>query len=256
MTYDPKTYWNDKARRATSPVAAVCRSDPASSRNIDAVQRRLLQRAFARIARDVPLAGRRALDYGCGVGRLAPFIEQVGCRYSGVDIADEMIDRARAFMPGRDFQCLQEGRIPHGDGAFDLVLSVGVVHHNPYDEQQRILSEFARVLRPDGRLVLFEAAGPRVTGEHTEFARPVDDWIAFVESYGFACLGTEGCRYFLARAASRWLAHALRLHSTTERAPDWVEALGICIDPVLGPLLPRDWQNRAALVFARRPELI
>ena len=253
MDYDPRNFWNDKARRAPEPLAAVCRTDPASSRNIDRIQRRLLARAFAHVAREVPLSGMRVLDYGCGVGRFAPLLAGMGCRYSGVDIAEEMVAWAAELHPGCDFRGLVDGRIPHDDATFDLVLSVGVIHHNPYPQQGQIIREILRVLRPDGHVVMFEAVGRPDATNRIEFARPVDGWRAFMADHGLSCVSLTGGRYFLTRDAWGTLVRGLSRHRGSSPAPGWVDSLGTRVDPVLGSMLPRRYQRRAAMVFRRRP---
>ena len=85
----------------------------------------------------MPLAGRSVLDYGCGVGRFVATLESMGCVYSGVDIAEEMVAIALRQRPGRDLKVLENGRIPHENATFDLVTSLAVIHHNAYEQQER-----------------------------------------------------------------------------------------------------------------------
>lgn len=251
MPYDPKSFWNEKARRACDPLAAVCRTDPAASRNIDLVQRRLLGQVLARIDRKMPLSGKCVLDYGCGVGRFAPLLERMGYRYSGVDIAAEMLVKAQELRPGGDFQCLSNDRIPHGDATFDLLLSVGVIHHNTYHQQERILDEFLRVLRPNGHVILFEAIGEPDPENEIEFARPADEWLAAFDKRGMCRVFFKGARYGLTRAMWDRLSRPMRRGPKSEAAPQWVDEIGAWVDPVVGSLLPRRYQRRAVMGFVR-----
>ena len=47
------------------------------------------------------------------------------------------------------------------DRSLDRILAAGLFHHVNDALAQRILDEFARVLKPDGRVVVFEAIWPR-----------------------------------------------------------------------------------------------
>lgn len=105
----------------------------------------------------VPLARRKALDFGCGVGRLT----QALCRYfeqgCGVDIAPSMVelaarynrhgDRCRYFVnPAGDLSLFR------GD-TFDFVYSNIVLQHMRPELSKNYVREFLRVLAPGGLLI-------------------------------------------------------------------------------------------------------
>lgn len=101
----------------------------------------------------------RALDFGCGVGRVTV---PLGARFddvTGLDVAASMIDTARQLHADRP-QCRFEVHHAddlsrYADGIFDLVVSVLVLQH--LSSQRAILTylaEFVRVLRPGGALVV------------------------------------------------------------------------------------------------------
>ena len=252
MEYDPKTFWNEKARQATYPLAAVCGANPINARNIDRVQRRLVGRALARVHRAMPLVGRSVLDYGCGVGRFAALLQSFGCIYSGVDIAEEMVAIALHQRPGGDFKVLENARIPHDDATFDLVTSIAVIHHNAYETQERIVDEILRVLKPTGFLVLFEAIGESNPQAGIEFARPLEDWLAMFKKRGLSCRYHQGARYSLTRKAWGRLHRLIGETQTPISTPGWLDALGARVDPILGSLLTRRRQTRAVMVFERK----
>jgi SAM-dependent methyltransferase len=107
----------------------------------------------------VSLARRRALDFGCGVGRLT----QALCDYFescvGVDIAASMIKQARLYNRHGD-RCqyfLNESNDLRlfADDTFDLVYSVIVLQHMAPRYSRKYIQEFFRVLAPGG-LAIFQ----------------------------------------------------------------------------------------------------
>jgi SAM-dependent methyltransferase len=104
---------------------------------------------------------RRALDLGCGDGRLTAELQAgtvVGAEVSGV-----ALERARARLPGAELVKLEPGgRLPFEDSSFDLVLCADMLEH--VLDLQTLLSEVRRVLRPGGELAVSTPAHSRLTG--------------------------------------------------------------------------------------------
>jgi len=106
--------------------------------------------------------GERVLDLGCGSGwatlLLARVVGEGPEGYGqvvGVDIADEMIRRARAAS--KDFENVMfvvgsAAQIPWEENFFDKVLSVESFYY--YPDQDRALAEVFRVMAPRGRLFI------------------------------------------------------------------------------------------------------
>jgi len=97
------------------------------------------------------------LDVGCGTGRLLASAEKrfPGAALEGVDAAIEMVKHAQAVLPAgsriRYQQAIAE-KLPFRDEQFDLVFSTMTFHH--WADQQKGISEVARVLKPGGRWLL------------------------------------------------------------------------------------------------------
>jgi SAM-dependent methyltransferase len=99
----------------------------------------------------------RVLDYGCGYGRLVGLLAGHGFdAVEGVDVAENMIERARAGQPGGRFAVLRDPpRLPYGQDTFDAVMLFAVLTCVPSDEGQRgLVAELHRVLRRGGLLYL------------------------------------------------------------------------------------------------------
>ena len=99
----------------------------------------------------------RALDFGCGVGRLSQALAAHVDHVTAVDISPRMIQLANALnrLPGRvSYVCNQRDDLaPFGDASFDFILSNIVLQHVPPQASVRYLSEFMRLLAPAGVLV-------------------------------------------------------------------------------------------------------
>lgn len=97
----------------------------------------------------------KALDFGCGTGRSTRFLRQLGFNTIGVDIADEMIVRARTIDPAGDYRRIVDGDLSAmTDDTFDLVLSAFTFDNVPTREGKvGLFRELARVLKTNGRIV-------------------------------------------------------------------------------------------------------
>ena len=115
--------------------------------------------------------GEDVLDVGCGAGvDLLVAAQLVGPRgrVCGIDLTPEMVDRARTNVGSRaDVAVGMAEDLPFRDGAFDLVLSNGVLNLSP--SKERTYQEIYRVLGAGGRLqfadiVLRGDLAPEVAG--------------------------------------------------------------------------------------------
>jgi SAM-dependent methyltransferase len=251
VPYDPKSYWNTRARRyASDPLRAACLDDIDESRCIDGVQRALLRQAVRRLGGRAQLHGKVVLDFGCGSGRWVAFLRSYGLVYSGVDIAEDMLVIARRQHPDADLRPVDGSVIPYADRSVDLVWSVAVVHHNPYDVQERILAEMMRVLRPRGWLILFEGLGSHAASGENYFPRPLSEWCELAAAGGLTCAWQRGATYLLLRPL------ATRVESRLRRAQlnTWrrlLTRLDAIVDPYLLPFLPQRHHTRAVMLFRK-----
>ena len=85
---------------------------------------------YALAFRDLPqlfarhVAGRRALDFGCGAGRSTRFLRGLGFDVTGADVSRPMLEQARALDPGGEYHLVGDGDLGSlPGGTFDLILS-------------------------------------------------------------------------------------------------------------------------------------
>lgn len=101
-----------------------------------------------------PLAGKSALDVGCGAGLLCEPLARMGAAVTGVDAAPENVAAAaiHAEGVGLDIRYIA-GEIGQQDlGTFDLVTSMEVVEH--VADKRAFLAQLAERLAPGGLMVL------------------------------------------------------------------------------------------------------
>ena len=93
----------------------------------------------------------RILDVGCGTGGNLNVLAQFGDA-EGVDVSADALE----FCRQRGLMNVREGAaeaLPYENGTFDLVTALDVVEH--IDDDVAGLREFRRVLKPDGKILLF-----------------------------------------------------------------------------------------------------
>lgn len=118
------------------------------------------------------VAGKDVLDVACGEGYGSAFMADVARKVTGVDISHEAVQYASTTYQksNLDFQQGSATDLKFGDATFDVVVSFETIEH--LAEQDKMLSEIRRVLRPDGLLVISSPNRPiysEESGEHNEF---------------------------------------------------------------------------------------
>ena len=93
------------------------------------------------------------LDYGCGVGTLLALLARRFPRVEGFDPSRESLALARERAPG----CrLHDDREVLPRGTFGLVVLACVLHHVPPPARPAVLAHVRGLLRPGGRVIVFE----------------------------------------------------------------------------------------------------
>ncbi len=102
------------------------------------------------------VAGARVLDAACGEGYGAALLGAVASAVTGVDIDAATVGHAGSVHGRRNvrFVCASATALPFAAASFDAVVSFETIEHLDAADQPRMLAEFARVLVPDGVLVL------------------------------------------------------------------------------------------------------
>jgi ubiquinone/menaquinone biosynthesis C-methylase UbiE len=98
-----------------------------------------------------------ALDAACGTGRHGAYLASLGHRVIGVDATPEMLEVARAKIPAGEFYEADLRELPVADDSIDVIVCGIAASHVP--DLAPVLAELARVLRPEGHLVLTDSRG-------------------------------------------------------------------------------------------------
>ncbi|MDX1568020.1 MAG: methyltransferase domain-containing protein [Longimicrobiales bacterium] len=114
----------------------------------------------------IDIRGSRALDFGCGVGRLTQALAEYADEVVGVDIAAPMIEQARSYNRHGDRVRYRVNTDPDlklfDDAVFDFVYSNITLQHVPPRYGREYIREFFRVVRPGGCVLFQMRSGPRI----------------------------------------------------------------------------------------------
>jgi len=102
---------------------------------------------------------KRILDFGGGIGVSTPHLRRVfpQTEIMIADVSRRSLEIAkRRGVEGVSTQHFDGVNLPYADGHFDMALAACVFHHVDVAQHITLLAEIRRVLRPGGRLLVFE----------------------------------------------------------------------------------------------------
>lgn len=106
-----------------------------------------------------PDAEALVLDLGCGDGATELFMQKYfpSWMVEGIDVSEKSIAVARERdLENANYRLYNGEHIPFRDNHFDVVFMAGVLHHVSAEFHMRIINEIYRVMKPGGRLFLYE----------------------------------------------------------------------------------------------------
>ncbi|MEL6540835.1 MAG: bifunctional 2-polyprenyl-6-hydroxyphenol methylase/3-demethylubiquinol 3-O-methyltransferase UbiG [Pseudomonadota bacterium] len=159
-----------------------------------------------------PLAGKTALDIGCGAGLLCEPMARLGAEVTGVDASAENVNVAAAHAEGMGLDIRYiAGEVGSLDiGTFDLVTCVEVIEH--VADKRAFIADVAARLAPGGLLVMStpnrtaasrvllvgaaEAVGyvPKGTHDWKDFINP-EEFAELLDSVGLEGIDQRGIAY-------------------------------------------------------------
>lgn len=94
------------------------------------------------------------LDFGSGTGANCCI-----CKpdlYIGIEPDIGRVDLAKRLYPNHNFMQFDQERIPVNDKSIDYIFVVAVLHHLHDEQIKAYLSEFERILKHDGKVIVME----------------------------------------------------------------------------------------------------
>ncbi len=208
--------------------------------------------------------GRVVLDAGCGFGRHLYYAATYGAEVVGVDFsaAIESTQRNTCHLPGVHLVQCDLYQLPFRPGVFDLVYSIGVLHHLPDPEAG--FRGLLKLVKPDGAMAIWvystsrrginaclEACRALTTRlplpllHALSWAAGLVDWVGFILPYRLLHRWAA-IRPWLERTAwSRIKLYAC--YPLEVCVADWFDRLAAPIRFYYGPDDLRGWSQRAML---------
>ena len=169
-----------------------------------------------------PLAGKTALDVGCGAGLLAEPLARLGAKVTAVDAAPELIEVAKTHAEGQGLTIdYRAAGVEDLAGRFDLVTAMEVIEH--VADPQAFIRDLAGRLAPGGLMILS-------TPNKTAWSRLLT--ITLAEGIGQIPKGTHDFEKFIDPDAMRGLLAQAGL--------ECIDFEGIAISPTRGLHLSED----------------
>jgi SAM-dependent methyltransferase len=146
-------------------------------------------------SKGIRLAAGRALDFGCGVGRMTRAFSGRFSSCVGMDVSEKMLSLARRFNSdcrACAFLASDAPQLPFADGSFDFVFTVLVLQH--LSKKRTILGyigEFIRVAKDNG-VIVFQLPNEVPFRRRMQIRRRLWWWLSMMgvpESWLFKSLG-------------------------------------------------------------------
>jgi len=151
------------------------------------------RRAYSRLSdlTPTPPRGSRALDVGCGAGRWCRFLMEKGYETTGIDLQPDLMESNRRRYPHIVFSCIPIQDYHHPQ-EFDLISSVTVLQHIPFEQQDIAINGISEMLKPDGHAIVLESILDQ--SSHV-FSNSVAEWKKKFEHAGLSVVATRRYDY-------------------------------------------------------------
>lgn len=162
----------------------------------------------------------RILDAGCGQG--SPVLRRLteSATAIGIDFSREQLRLADENASGAPLVQGDMTTLPFQDDVFDAVTAYHSLIHIPIDDHQTVIDEFARILRPNGRLLLSEGM-EEWTGKNSDWLDSdvemqwsiagADATREHVQNAGFTVINEWSVTDTFAEDKERWVFFATQL---------------------------------------------
>ena len=173
--------------------------------------------------------GLSLLDYGCGAGDLMRVLAGLGARaaFSGCDVSAGMLAEATKRWPGdlgaAPSLAAQDGAVhAFADGQFDIATVSAVLHHVPVAERPAVYAELGRVLKPGGRLYVFEHNPRNPLVRHVIARTPIDENAILLDANEVQAGLLDSARYEVETDYLMFMPPGIKLLRSIDRALAWL----------------------------------
>ena len=141
--------------------------------------------------------GLAVLEVGCSFGHMTEYLAEQSevARIHAFDTDPAFVALTRAKVEELGFARVREvahfsndatRRLPWPDGAFDVVLAIGVVEHLPLRTRRAQVDEYYRVLAPGGHIAIFDTPNRWFPLETHSVGLPLIQWLPAPIAYRYA----------------------------------------------------------------------
>jgi ubiquinone/menaquinone biosynthesis C-methylase UbiE len=141
-----------------------------------------------------PLEQQVVVDFGSGTGANCSLCAP--SHYFGLEPDEERVEFARQLYPEYRFDVLRNHSLPVPDESADYLMIIAVLHHIATDEINDYMSEFIRILKPDGKIIVLE---PCLCDQHPycnrfmqwydegNYLRNEEEYVSLFHNHNFQC---------------------------------------------------------------------
>ncbi|MGH7346054.1 MAG: methyltransferase domain-containing protein [Candidatus Rokuibacteriota bacterium] len=148
--------------------------------------------------------GLAVLEVGCSFGHMTEYLAEQPeiATISTFDVDRDFVAIVRTKVEEMELHKVREvtlltneesRRLPWRDGAFDLVLAIGVIEHLPAD-RRALVDEYYRVLAPGGHIAILDTPHRWFPYETHSIGLPFVQWLPPRLAYAYARLCRRGFR--------------------------------------------------------------
>ena len=142
-----------------------------------ALPSRHTSRMIAEELRDQPKDS-KVLDIGVGTALTSARVaNELGLELSAIDISETMLERAAERLPDSELKIGSATDLPFPDAIFDVLLSNFVLKYVDVEDTERVVSEMARVAKPEARALVSDLALPVLRPRFVPPIRSLDNKI-------------------------------------------------------------------------------
>ena len=117
-----------------------------AGKKVNEIEEKLIAAALQKIPEG------KMLDLGCGTGHWTKYFSENGFKLTGTDISDAMLKHAKQKELKAEILKANSENLPFENESFDVVASITMMEF--VNDQDKVLAEIYRVLKPNGYLLL------------------------------------------------------------------------------------------------------